>query len=747
MKRPRLGRALALACALIIGIPAIGGIAATVTGTFTTQTFGSWLSSLSASASLSSSDGVPIYQNGAMRKWLPFNYFLDHTASNVADAAAARTNLGAMSRNADNVSDASATRGNLSAMARDGSDATLPTAPNSLLGNTTAHLYFAKAYGPCASGVTSDMGSCINTAAAAASAAGGGKVIAPAGSYNSATAIALASNVHLEGAGAGPFGVCGTTLTWNGSVGGTMIQIGSAAITSPIVHPGVKHICLNGGGGQAAIGVEQWTTYNADVAFVNIGDISDKAWSIRTATGVAGSAAGNIGNAYYRVTINLCHTNDITATGIYVDAGTSAADTNQNTWYAPNITNQHGIGWDWGGADANWVMGGSVFPCNASDASTGAGMIFRGRAVSNAENARGIMLFGTTVGAGGVGGIVSEAGGAGLASATGNILFGRKLEDGEPTPTCAAQGSASSAPAFHWFSVDGNSNWCGTPNTLTKPAVIWNVEAHTANYTVTTADTGKVFTNASAGGGVTFTLPSATGSGNAYCFSRVTAQLITVQTAGSDVIRLGPGSTSTAGGSVHTGANSSGARLCIFDELSANWRAASVVGVWTPDSGPAVVSGLTSDNNGVLTDVPIGNYLVSTSDLTKTSDTTLATVPGLSLALTAGKTYSCFGHLRVSAGAAGGVKVRIATSDTLTGTFTAFNGANYNGTTINARTSAANLTTNIGAATAVSTDIDLSGSIVVNAAGTIVVQAAQNASDAATTTIGQGSTFACLRVN
>lgn len=50
--------------------------------------------------------------------------------------------------------------------------------------------------------------------------------------------------------------------------------------------------------------------------------------------------------------------------------------------------------------------------------------------------------------------------------------------------------------------------------------------------------------------------------------------------------------------------------------------------------------------------------------------------------------------------------------------------------------------------TAVVTDVQIDGSIVVNVAGTINLQAAQNASFATSTVVGQdGSTFQCVRVN
>ncbi len=140
--------------------------------------------------------------------------------------------------------------------------------------------------------------------------------------------------------------------------------------------------------------------------------------------------------------------------------------------------------------------------------------------------------------------------------------------------------------------------------------------------------------------------------------------------------------------------------------------------------------------------------VVSTADFARGS-TTFGTITGLSLSLTAGKTYSCRGWLSVSGVAAtGGIKVRLTTPDTLTATTFRFTGANFNGTTVNARNTGTALTSGVIAnATATVTDVEIVGSIEVNAAGTLVVQHAQNAADATNTVVAKGSTFSCKRVN
>lgn len=141
------------------------------------------------------------------------------------------------------------------------------------------------------------------------------------------------------------------------------------------------------------------------------------------------------------------------------------------------------------------------------------------------------------------------------------------------------------------------------------------------------------------------------------------------------------------------------------------------------------------------------HVLVSTAQLDKTSNTTLATITGLSVALVAGKTYFIKGWLSTTAGASGGIKVALVASGGLTATSCRFQAYAWNGTTAVANTTVTALGSNIVANTAVITDVYIEGSIVVNAAGTINLQAAQNASNGTTTSVFAGSTLECTRAN
>lgn len=115
--------------------------------------------------------------------------------------------------------------------------------------------------------------------------------------------------------------------------------------------------------------------------------------------------------------------------------------------------------------------------------------------------------------------------------------------------------------------------------------------------------------------------------------------------------------------------------------------------------------------------------------------------------MVAGKTYVIKGWLSTTSGAGGGLKIALIASNSLSATSARFQAFAWNGTTAVANTTVTALASNIVAINAVITDVYIMGSIVVNAAGTINVQMAQNTSDAATSSIFTGSTFSAVRIN
>lgn len=148
-----------------------------------------------------------------------------------------------------------------------------------------------------------------------------------------------------------------------------------------------------------------------------------------------------------------------------------------------------------------------------------------------------------------------------------------------------------------------------------------------------------------------------------------------------------------------------------------------------------------------ITDQINQDYVTATGSFTKTSTTTLAAVTGLSLNLTAAGTYVVRGHLIGTAGSSGGISAEFIATNSLTltsGTITAFN---YNGTTLNYVTNITAVSSDFGGGNAAYTDLIFEGSIIVNAAGTLGISAAQHTSSTTATTITNGSYLSVVRVS
>jgi hypothetical protein len=131
-----------------------------------------------------------------------------------------------------------------------------------------------------------------------------------------------------------------------------------------------------------------------------------------------------------------------------------------------------------------------------------------------------------------------------------------------------------------------------------------------------------------------------------------------------------------------------------------------------------------------------GRARVSTQ-FDKTSDTTLANVTGLSVNLAAGTTYSFRAVLYVSANASGGAKVAVSGTATL-GSLR-YRGKALSGTTLSATGQATALGTAVAGATAAVDTIEIDGTITTNAAGTLTIQFAQNASFGTASSVLVGS--------
>lgn len=116
-----------------------------------------------------------------------------------------------------------------------------------------------------------------------------------------------------------------------------------------------------------------------------------------------------------------------------------------------------------------------------------------------------------------------------------------------------------------------------------------------------------------------------------------------------------------------------------------------------------------------------------------TSSTTLVSA-GVGVPVVAGGTYIVEAYLPCTAGASGGIKVALVGTASMTATSASYVVANYNTTTVNGNAVTTTFGTALGV-TAVSTYCWLTGTVVVNAGGTLDLQFAQNASNGTTTSV------------
>jgi hypothetical protein len=152
-------------------------------------------------------------------------------------------------------------------------------------------------------------------------------------------------------------------------------------------------------------------------------------------------------------------------------------------------------------------------------------------------------------------------------------------------------------------------------------------------------------------------------------------------------------------------------------------------------------------STGTLTDCINAGFKRSSTQLDKTSNTTLEAIAGLSISLTAGGTYKVRAFLPCTSGASGGVKVALATTDTLTLTSSDLTGFVFNtaASPVIVHTTAG-LGTSLAASTQIALAVQIEGTLIVNAAGTLVVQGAQNASNGTTTSFYVGGTLEITRI-
>lgn len=109
-----------------------------------------------------------------------------------------------------------------------------------------------------------------------------------------------------------------------------------------------------------------------------------------------------------------------------------------------------------------------------------------------------------------------------------------------------------------------------------------SVEAHTANDTLTAAETGTWHTNTGASGAITFTLPVAT-VGLRYGFAVGAAQTLIVDPNGSQTISAPTTGVPSAAGK-NVSADAVGELIELVCLIAGNWSIKQVIGTWTVES-------------------------------------------------------------------------------------------------------------------------------------------------------------------
>jgi hypothetical protein len=106
-----------------------------------------------------------------------------------------------------------------------------------------------------------------------------------------------------------------------------------------------------------------------------------------------------------------------------------------------------------------------------------------------------------------------------------------------------------------------------------------SVEAHTADDTLTAAESGTTHTNAGAGGAIALTLPPATVGLN-YNFVVRATQELRIDPDGTETISL-PSSGAVQAAGAYLTANAIGEQVTIFCDTAGTWAVRSYNGTWT----------------------------------------------------------------------------------------------------------------------------------------------------------------------
>lgn len=173
--------------------------------------------------------------------------------------------------------------------------------------------------------------------------------------------------------------------------------------------------------------------------------------------------------------------------------------------------------------------------------------------------------------------------------------------------------------------------------------------------------------------------------------------------------------------------------LAIFNSTAPTSSPADEFQLYSADSAAGAANAFIRNELGEITRIS-GLSARNSAAFVVTSSTTLVNITGLSRNVEAGRTYAFRAVLQTTAAATGGVK--FAVSGTATATSISYEGTLLGGLAIVAQTRATALDTVVGASTTTTGGTcTIEGVIVVNAAGTLTIQFAQNNSDVGASTV------------
>ena len=290
-----------------------------------------------------------------------------------------------------------------------------------------------------------DVAPCINAATQAASAAGGGTVIVPAGTFALRNSLQLQNSVRLVGAG-GASWHCGTTFIWGGATGAAMIQSGDSGMTSQVVNPGLRQICLDGAG-IAGYGVTMWSTTAGDFDHIYIARTTSAGWYVNEANALSPNAMSAF-NLFKEIYIDLGDPASSNSKGWVLASGAQAGDdTNRNTWIGGYVIYQNNTAFECGAADANVIINMDFQP-STLEVTGKAVDLLGGSGINNM--CHGNFFYGYPSNSSGAGGGTVAEGGA--YPSFGNMFFGYKLDDGETLP------KINNGASVYWMDEYGNTN-------------------------------------------------------------------------------------------------------------------------------------------------------------------------------------------------------------------------------------------------------------------------------------------------